>query len=402
MTAESNSGRRIYLDNAATTWPKCSQAVHEAERFIRDCGATAGRGTYGSALVAERWLEQARHNLSQLIGAASGASIAICNSGTHALNVALWGLLRSGDHVITTSMEHNSVLRPLKHLQRDFGIELSVVDCDAQGFADAEHARPLLKKNTKLIALGHASNVTGRLQDVASWSRLAKQAQVRLLLDASQTLGYLPIDVQRDGIDVLAAAAHKGLRALPGTGMLYVAPEQQHDFRPLMFGGTGRSSEQLTAGQDWPQCVEVGNLNMPGVVSMAAAAAELLQRGSQAETALQQRWQTCFELLVQGLAQMEAITLLGFDSQQSVEKQLSHRVPVLSVHVDGWDVHDLANVLDTSFGIEVRAGWHCAALVHQALGTSDRGGTLRLSPGVSTTPAEIQQTLDAFREILGF
>ena len=397
--------RRVYLDNAATSWPKPPAVLDAAEKFMRECGATAGRGAYRSALLAERWLIDARHQLAQLLGAADGHSIALCSSGTHALNSALWGLLRAGDHVITTETEHNSLLRPLNQMETHHGIRVSVVPSDASGMLNLDVAAEMVCDETRWIAVGQASNVTGRILPLEPWRDLAQRAGAHLLVDASQTLGYIPIDVQASGIDVLAAAGHKGLRGLPGTGLLMVAKPLQQQLRPMMFGGTGSASEQLQGGQAWPQSVEVGNLNLPAIVSMAVAAAQLnaSQDSSVAEAAGGQyaSWRAPFEQLVAGLRSLAGVRLMGWPERVDTSDLSVGRIPVVSLQVAGWDVHDLANVLDSSFGIEARAGWHCAALVHDALGTAASGGTLRLSPGVSTTSEEIEWTLAAFEEILG-
>ena len=382
---------RVYLDNAATTWPKSAAAMDESIAYVRHCGATAGRGAYRSAQVADRWLSDARTHLARLVCADGAEAVALCNSGTHALNAALWGLLRPGDHVITTGIDHNSLLRPLKNLESSVGIRVSIAAGDAQGFVDPQSAQSLVCADTKWFAIGHASNVTGRIQAIEAWSDLAHRSGARLLVDASQTLGYVPIDMQRSGIDALAAAGHKGLRALAGTGVLVVHRDLRGDFRPLILGGTGLASEQLSAAQSWPQSVEVGNLNLPGVVSLAVAASETQQHLEE----YRGLWQARLQQLVDGLRAIPQIQVIGW----SADSRLEDYIPVVSLQVAGWDSHDLASVLD-SFGIEVRAGWHCAALVHQALGTADTGGTLRMSPGVSTTATEIDYVLETLRQIV--
>jgi cysteine desulfurase / selenocysteine lyase len=400
--------RRVYLDNAATSWPKSSAACEAAMAFVRDCGATAGRGVYTSGQVADRWLSNARRNLARLIGANNPQGLAICCSGTHALNAALHGVLHPGDRVVTTAIEHNSVLRPLNRLVEQLGIELVIAPCDAWGIVDIEQAAALVDSRTALLVVGHASNVTGAVQDLKRWSQLASQASARLLVDASQTLGYLPISVERDGIDMLAAAGHKGLRAMPGTGFLYASPDLHVAFQPLMSGGTGLQSETLDAGVTWPACVEVGNLNMAGVVSMAVAAEEAQNQLSRSPEPTSQPWLPPFQRLLEGLRGQVGLSIAGHPTGAGAPVH----VPLVSVLVDDWDVHDFAAVLDTHFGIEARAGWHCAALVHQSLspgvgdrsgGTSQLGysGTLRLSTGHSTSIEEIEYTLDAFRQILG-
>lgn len=388
---EPRGARRVYLDQAATSWPKCEAATKAAFDFIRDCGATAGRGAYTSSQVAERWLEDARVRLAQLIGASSAQSIAICTSGTHALNTGLQGIVKAGEHVLTTGIEHNSVLRPLQALTRLRKIEVSHASSNAAGVVDVQAARELLQPNTRLICVGHASNVTGAVQDLSAWRQLANECGARLLVDASQTLGYLPIHVSQLGIDILAAAGHKGLRGLPGTGLLFVTPQLTAELEGMMFGGTGRASESIDERQAWPANIEVGNLNMLGVISMAAAAQELLS-----DSSCYTRWQRPFERLRVGLGKIPSVKIIAdFPLAEFT------RVPLLSMIVDGWEIHDLAAILDTSFGIETRAGWHCAALVHADVGSAETNGTLRLSTGHSTTLDEVDYTISAFKEILG-
>lgn len=388
---------RIYLDNAATSWPKRESVVHAAVEFIKSCGATAGRGAYGSAQQADRWLSDARRQIAKLIGAADARSIAFTSSGTHALNAALHGVLEPGDHVIATEIEHNSVLRPLHQLQMERQISVDFAGCDPRGVADWNHAAELIKPHTKLIAIGHASNVTGAIQPLEPWSQLAKRAGKLLLVDASQTIGYVPIHVGELGIELLAAASHKGLGALAGTGFLYVSQELQTNFKSLMTGGTGIQSESIDALITWPQSVEVGNYNLPGIVSMAVAARELCDALSLQPIPWQTHWREVYQRLLEGLASIPGIQIFGADATEQTTP-VDH-VALVSLRVQNWNAHDLAAVLDSTFGIEVRAGYHCAALVHRAIGTEAEGGTLRISPGHSTTAEEIDTLLDALRSI---
>lgn len=387
----SSTRNRIYLDNAATSWPKLPAAVEAATSFITECGATAGRGSYSSAQVAERWLVDARTQISRLLGGNSGSDIAFCNSGTHALNAALWGFLRPGDHVITTAMEHNSVLRPLQAYKELLSLEIDVVDADSDGRANATQALAHCNEKTKLFAIGHASNVTGSMNDLTAWREAADKAGALLLVDASQTLGYQPINVEQPKLDILVAAGHKGLRALPGTGLIYVARQLQPQMRALMFGGTGTASESLAAGQAWPQAVEVGNLNLPGIVSMGVAAKHLL--GDRSALA---QWKPAFERLANGLCSIDGIQPIGLGNNLD----LSMRIPVVSTRVRDWEPHDMAAVLDEFHAIEVRSGLHCAALIHNFVGSNHSGGTLRLSPGHSTTLQEVDATIAAFAQII--
>ncbi len=391
---------RIYLDNAATTWPKFREGLAAAVEFIESCGATAGRGTYKSSLVADRWLQDARANLAALIHAPDSTGIAICNSGTHALNAALHGTLRRGDHVITTAAEHNSLLRPLEAMRNWMELEVDIVPVDRCGRSHADDAQRLLRSNTRLLAIGHASNVTGAVTDISAWSQLAQSSGTPLLVDASQSIGYTEIDLSTTKIDMLAAAGHKGLRALAGSGFLYVERGLRDEFYPLMLGGTGRSSESLSGGSDWPHCVEVGNLNLPAIVSMAVCAKHLINNPNEIHA-----WVPAFKNLVSGLTAIEGIEFLGFEQDNSSDpsqpaKSLHDRLPVISLRVAGWQPHDLAAVLDDAFDIETRAGWHCAAAIHDAIGTGQDGGTLRLSSGHSTTLSEVDAAIAALTQIV--
>ncbi|GAB5404673.1 MAG: aminotransferase class V-fold PLP-dependent enzyme [Aureliella sp.] len=387
---------RIYLDNAATSWPKQSDAVRKAIEYINDCGATAGRGTYSSSQIADRWVQDARRSIARLINAPKATDIALCSSGTHALNAALAGLLRGGDHVITTSAEHNSVLRPLEMLRSQIGIEFDVVQADPDGRTSAEHARALVRPTTRAICIGQASNVTGGVVDLQPWRELADATKSLLVVDASQTLGYIPIDVGSARIDILAAAAHKGLRAFHGTGILFVQQASQSALRPLMSGGTGHKSELIDGGHEWPNSIEPGNLNMPGVVSIAVAATTLNETPARLLD-----WHESYLRLAQGLAATEGVTIVGVCNEDLAGSLAEHRrIPVISVRLDGWSPHDVASILNDFHGIEARAGLHCAALVHDSVGTMKDGGTLRLSPGHSTTPEEIDQTVAAVKAIL--
>lgn len=389
---------RIYLDNAATSWPKRESVVNAAVEFIQSCGATAGRGAYGSAQQADRWISDARRQIAKLIGASDARSIAFTSSGTHSLNAALHGVLEPGDHVVATEIEHNSVLRPLHQLHVNHGISVDFARSDTRGLADWNHASELIRPNTKLIAIGHASNVTGAIQPLAPWSQLAKQTGKRLLVDASQTIGYVPLDIRQLGIDLLAAAGHKGLGALAGTGFLYVSQDLQTNFKSLMTGGTGIQSESINAPITWPQSVEVGNYNLPGIVSMAVAARDLCDELNLQPIPWQTHWREMYQRLLDGLASIPGIQIVGADATENTTSPVDH-VALVSIRVQNWNAHDLAAVLDSTFGIEVRAGYHCAALVHRAIGTEVEGGTLRISPGHSTTAQEIDTLLDALRSI---
>lgn len=407
--------RRLYFDQAATTWPKLPEAIAAAENFVHECGATSGRGAYSSARAADRWLTQARHNLSRLLGARDASDVALCTSGTHALNAILLGLFEPGDHVITTAIEHNSVLRPLEHLRRTRDVNVSIAPCDVSGLVDMDAAGRILRtQQTRAVVISHASNVTGRLQDVAEWSQLAHEHGALLIVDASQTVGYVPLRMEELGIDALASAGHKGLGALAGTGFVIAAPAVQATLKPLMFGGTGFASEQIDFVPKWPQTIEVGNINLPGVVSMAAAADVWLR----ADDAAMLGWRRPLAHFVHGIRQLpkrDNLRLLGHagDSESGDEHANGREgsladplakaiqwLPIVSLELKGWDIHEAAAVLDSNFGVETRAGFHCAALIHAAIGTHTEGGTLRFSLSHQTSLVDVDDALHALQSIL--
>lgn len=397
-SSSTSAARRVYLDNAATSWPKCSAAVDAAQRFVLDCGATTGRGAYSSALEAERQVESARRSLSRLIGASRPSQVAFCTSGTHALNVLLGGLLRSGDHLITTAMEHNSVLRPLHELSVNSNVHYSVLPVNERGLADPRGVAAVRTEQSKYLLVGHASNVTGHMHDLAAWSRTAQELGLELIVDTSQTLGYQQIAFDAWNLAALASAGHKGLGALPGTGFVAVRESLIDEVQPIVSGGTGVASERVDDRPEWPLSVEVGNLNTMGVVSMGAAAGQLLS------SEFPGTWRSSFERLYRGLLTIPGLSVVGgMDAMGEVgllaAEGLGQRVPVVSISVAGWAPYDLATVLDGEFGIEVRAGYHCAALVHEKLGTQNEG-TLRLSTGHHTTHDEVDYVLSAFQSIL--
>jgi len=400
---------RIYLDNAATSWPKRQSVVEAAFDFITQCGATAGRGTYQSAMESARWLSEARFQLARLIGAEQSGSIAFCSSGTHALNAVLKGIIQDRQHVIATQIEHNSVLRPLMQLVRHKGVQVEFARSDACGVASLDHAEELLRPETRWMVIGHASNVTGAIQDLSAWKKLADRSNARLIVDASQTLGYIPIDVRGSSIGILAAAGHKGLGGFAGTGLVYALPELQVEFQPLMTGGTGINSESMESPTTWPQVIEVGNHNLPGIVSMAVAAKELVDETRSSPVPWQTGWRQGMHRLVSGLRDIPRVMLVGYPNEDNLPAEASEstdactsldRVPLVSIQVEGWDAHQLAMVLDSGFGIEVRAGLHCAALVHDAIGSRQTGGTLRISPGHWTREEHIQAFLSALTQIV--
>ncbi len=383
---------RIYLDNAATSWPKPEEVYAAVEHYQRQIGAPAGRGVYREAVESAGIVAQCRRALAQLINAADPSSIAFTLNGTDALNQAIHGLLAGATdrpHVVTTVVEHNSVLRPLRTLELAGRIDVTRVGCDAAGIVSPAELRRAMRDNTRLVALNHASNVTGAIQPALDAAQIAHEHSAVFMLDAAQTLGELPIDVRGTGIDLLAAPGHKGLLGPLGTGLLYVAPAVADQLQSTRQGGTGTQSELDEQPNTLPEKFESGNLNLPGIAGLAAGVRWLQ---SHDPVALHAQQMTLVEQLLTGLSSLAGVRIVG-------PTTAAERVGLVSITVDGYDPQELAASLDSAAGIQVRAGLHCAPLVHQALGTLPHGGTLRFSLGPFNTAADIATTLEALAAV---
>jgi cysteine desulfurase family protein len=380
---------RIYLDNAATSWPK-PQAVYEAvDRTMRALGAPAGRAAYREAIEADALVAAARQRLASLLGAAHSKHVLFTFNGTDSLNLALHGLLARGGRVVTTAAEHNSVLRPLHWLQERGHIEVVRVPVGASGVVDPDDLRSALKGGARLLAITHASNVTGAIQPVAEATRLAHAVGALVLVDAAQTAGELPIDVRALDCDLLAAPGHKGLLGPLGTGILYVRPGVERELESIRQGGTGSVSWQDRQPEDLPDKYESGNLNVPGLAGLGAAASWLLERGVDA---LAEHARRLGRRLYEGLSSIPGVRLYG-------PSEHGARVGIISIGLERLDPQAAAAALDAAFGIQTRAGLHCAPQMHAALGTLHTGGTLRFSVGPFNTEEEISCTLAAVEEL---
>lgn len=380
---------RLYFDNAATSWPKPDSVYRAVDHAMRDLGVSIGRATYRTATEANRLVEATRDSIARLIGAENRNTIVFTFSCTDSLSTAILGLLQPGDHVVTSVAEHNSVLRPLTHLQRTQSVRVSHVDCDATGRLDPAEILATIGSETKLVVLTHASNVTGTIQDLAPVGKYCQQNGIPFLIDAAQSVGHLSIDLRDLGCDLLAAAGHKGLLGPLGTGFLYVSDRVAEKLRPLRFGGTGSSqvTDQLPIAI--PEKMEAGNLNLPGIIGLAAGIAFLnseegIELADQSRRQSQEIWQT--------LDSFSGVTLYG-------AHDAIHRLPVFALQFKDLDCHEVASILDTQWSIQVRAGLHCAPRLHQRLGTAQTGGLVRISPGLFTTDGQISQLLEAIQSV---
>ncbi|MGC1273544.1 MAG: aminotransferase class V-fold PLP-dependent enzyme [Planctomycetaceae bacterium] len=375
---------RIYLDNAATSFPKPESVYAAIDDYNRRLGAAAGRGAYRSSLEAAEIVRRCRLNLARLFNAEGPDRFAFAFNGTDALNIALHGLLRPGDHVVTTVVEHNSVLRPLRSLA-DRGVAVTIVDCDETGRVSPEAVRAAIRPATKLVVATHASNVTGTIQPVADIVELAKAAGAYTLLDAAQSAGHLPIDLGDLPVDLLAASGHKGLLGPLGTGVLYVRPTVEEHLAPLRQGGTGTASEDDRQPTDMPERLEAGNLNVSGIAGLEASSRWLLERGVES---VRRHEQELTGRLVNGLRSIRSIGIFG-------PEQLEDRAGIVSIVAEEWVPQDLAAVLDAEFGVEARAGLHCAPLIHRRFGSTSRNGLLRMSVGAFTSTDDVDVAIAA-------
>jgi cysteine desulfurase family protein len=323
------------------------------------------------------------------LGAEEPRRIVFTLNGTDSLNLAIYGLLKPGDHVVTTVVEHNSVLRPLRRLEESGGVSVTRVACDREGVVDAHEIARAVTPQTRLIALVHASNVTGALQPVEEVGRIARERRLLYLVDAAQTAGRVPIDVRELGCSLLAAPGHKGLMGPLGTGVLYIAPGVEQQLASVRQGGTGTQSEEDRQPESLPDKYEAGNLNVPALAGLAAGAAWLQE---QTLEELHRRVSELTERLVDGLREVEGVTVLG-------PSDPARRIDVVSMVIAGLPPQEAAVMLDTAHHIQTRPGLHCAPLMHRALGTAEGGGTLRFSVGPFNTAEEIDQTIGAVAEI---
>jgi cysteine desulfurase family protein len=382
---------RIYLDNAATSWPK-PDAVYEAvDRYHRCNGAPYGRGTNREADEVARTVRTCRARIAQLIDAREPTSVVYTYSGTDSLNLALHGVLRSGDHVITTMAEHNSVLRPLRFLEETLGIEATRVRVDSSGRADPDEVRRQIRKETRLISVIHASNVTGCLQPVEEIGRLAREHDLLFLVDAAQSLGHVEVSVDRLQCDLLAAPGHKGLFGPTGTGVLYVGPRAGSILRPLRQGGTGSNSESDLQPDTWPDRFEAGNHNVPGLWGLAAGVEYILSR---TVADIQRHEHELTALLLSRLSAIAGLRIVGGDSAEG-------RVGVVSLQMDDYSPQELAGVLDSlPVRVQGRAGFHCAPTIHRAIGSADSGGTFRLSVSALVTAEQIEEASSILASVM--
>ncbi|MFH1417119.1 MAG: aminotransferase class V-fold PLP-dependent enzyme [Planctomycetota bacterium] len=374
----------IYLDNAATSWPK-PDCVHEAMlAFLRDVGASPGRSGHRLSIEAERFRFDAREALAELFGVSDPMRVIFTLNATQALNLVIRGLLPSGSHVVTTSMEHNSVMRPLAAAERR-GVSVSLAPCRTDGSMDPDELEQQVRPDTRLIVANHASNVCGTVLPIRTIGAIARRRGIPFLLDAAQTAGCRPINFAEDNIDLLAFSGHKTLLGPSGTGGLVISDGFDIAMLPpLTEGGTGSASERESQPEILPDKYESGTPNSVGLAGLAAGVRYVLDRGVER---IREHEQSMTCRLIVGLRRIPGVCVKGTEDADA-------RTAAVSFTVDGRVSSEIAHALDERFDIMCRPGLQCAPRAHRTLGTFPQG-TVRLSPGPFTTPAEIDQALEA-------
>lgn len=374
----------VYLDNAATSWPKPEGVYDAVSNAIRRSG-NPSRSNSEEARAAATDIIETRSALAQLFNIADPQRIVFALNATDAINLALQGMLKPGDQVITSQMEHNAVTRPLAYLE-DAGVAVTKVTTDPVRGADLDEIRKSIRPETKLVAMTHASNVTGTLNPIEEIGAICREAGVPFFVDASQSAGAIPIDVVKMNIDLLAFPGHKSLLGPTGTGALYVSETVTP--HPIRSGGTGVFSEVRLQPEQLPYYYEAGTQNTVGISGLCAGVQFIMERSVSSIYFEEQKMVTA---LIDGLTSIPGVTVYGPLS--------SPRAAAVSFNIEGMDCADVAMILESYYDISVRSGLQCAPDTHRMLGTFDLGGTVRVSPGLFTTADEIDEFLWAVREI---
>ncbi|MCK5850596.1 MAG: aminotransferase class V-fold PLP-dependent enzyme [Kiritimatiellae bacterium] len=378
----------IYLDNAATSFPKPESVYRAVDNVLRKSGGNAGRGSHGLASGASQSIKETRARIAGFLGIKDPMRLLFAFNATDALNMAIKGYLAEGDHVVTSDIEHNSVLRPLSGLEEQGIITVTRVSVSTEGFIDPLDLRKAICSATKLVVVTHASNVLGTIQPVADFVDICAKKGVALLLDAAQSVGEIPIDVESLGVDMMAFPGHKALLGPQGTGGLYV--RDGIELSNWREGGTGTESAMPTQPDNYPAKLEAGTQNLPGLIGMGEGVKYLESRG------IKEIHEHCMNLI------QRVIDALLSDSRFTVygSTDLTRHVHALSLSINGMDPAEAGLVLDQTFGIAVRTGLHCAAPIHKIIGTYP-SGTIRVSPGPFSTTDDIDAFINALYAIAG-
>jgi cysteine desulfurase family protein len=379
--------RSLYLDNAATTYPKPPEVAAAVAEYITNVGMNIKRGGYAKAYAAAEALLNLRERLSGFFNGPNPRNLIFTANVTASLNFILKGWLRPGDHVLTTSLEHNAVMRPLLQLQ-EVGVSFDAIPCDAAGLPDYAAIPRLIRGNTRAIVALHASNVSGAILDIARLGRICREHGCKLIVDSAQSAGILPLDFMAMGIDALAFTGHKGLLGPQGIGGFIISDELAANTTPLIAGGTGSFSHLETMPELLPDRFEAGTPNLPAMAGLSAALDFIESRGI---AALREHEQRLARLFIEAMSELPQVRVIG--------KDLPQRVAVISLDFGELDNAEIAYCLENEHGIMVRCGLHCAPRAHKSLGTFPQG-TVRFSPGIYNTEEDMLYAAAAVRQVL--
>ncbi len=374
----------IYLDNAATSFPKPSEVYNEVLKCMKSYAANPGRSSYDMAIKAASKIMETREEICKLFNIPSPFNLIFTSNATEALNIGIKGVLEKGDHVISTVIEHNSVLRPLHSLSEN-GVEVTLVSADKAGYVNIRDIKEVINKNTKMVIINHVSNVLGSVQDIKNIGNLLKSKGIIFMLDASQSVGAIPIDVEENNIDLLAFSRHKGLLGPQGTGGLFI--REGIKLKNFKEGGTGSNSHFMIQPDFMPDQFESGTLNTPGIAGLGEGIKFINRIGIDN---IQKCEKELISYLLEELKKLSYIKIYGSDS-------VKRRGSVISFNIDGIDASIVGDQLNEE-GIAVRTGYHCAPLIHELIGT-EYAGTVRVSPGYFNTFDDIEKLLVAIMRI---
>ena len=386
------STEALYLDNAATSWPKPDCVYDAVDRYARENGRAVGRGATDASEQLQRTVDRCRIRAAELLGASSKNEIVFTFNCTDSLNTILHGALREGDHVVTSVAEHNSVLRPLRHLEQIRAVSVTAVDVSDVGRIDPADIKAAMRPETRLVIVQHVSNVTGIIQPVAEIGEVAREGGALFAVDAAQSAGHLPFQLSDFQPDFLACAGHKGLLGPLGTGLLWIAPGRETELEPLRQGGTGSRSELDVQPEAMPDRFESGNHNAPGLVGLDAALGFLNETGIES---IRQHEVALASSLCKQLAEFDTLTVHSLPDR-------NQHTGVVSFVSALYASDELATLLSQHFQIDTRAGLHCAPGIHSRLGTLDRQGSVRVSFGWSATEDDVSRLVDALRQTSQF
>jgi cysteine desulfurase / selenocysteine lyase len=378
----------IYLDNAATSWPKPPEVLKAISDVMERAGGNPGRSGHSLSIAAARVIYDCREKIAEYFNVPDPLRVIFTANATQAINLALRGILKPGDNVVTASMEHNAVMRPLRFLEKQ-GVNLKIAPCANDGTLDVKEMAKLINAQTRLVVMTQASNVSGTILPVAEVSALAHEIGVPVLADASQSAGAIPIDMMASGIDLLAFTGHKELLGPTGTGGLVINPAfDVSSIEPLTFGGTGSRSESEEQPEDLPDKFESGTANLMGIAGLNASLDWVNDRDL---AAIREHSKLLTAALIEGLSVIPGAKVYGTGNADT-------SVAIVSFTIDKLRISEIGFRLDEEYGILSRVGLHCAPAAHRTLGSFPEG-TVRLSPGIFTTRDEINKTLKAIQEV---